>query len=152
MAGFVHTTAHGQLTVGTVDLMCPAWRVTNLAAVMGAANRGSSVLIPTVTGRRSRKRRVDELVVALEGLVTGAASSEGSAATDVWEQLSDNIVALRAIAVPPDDYDGWDLTYETPGGDTLTASGWVESFEVSPDAGAFSRFAFDLVIPSGGWS
>lgn len=156
MAGFFHTSAHGQLNIdlgaSDVDLMTPAWRCINLMAAWSTATRGESLIIPTVTGRKSRARRIDELVVGLEIVVRGDATSAGGAAVGgVWSQLADNVVELSAVATPPGTQTGHSLTLTLPNGDTYTAAGFVTSFETQPEAGAFMRVAMDLVIPSGAW-
>lgn len=155
MAGFVHSNSqHGQLTVNSVNLMNHAWRVTNLSALWSVAVRGDSILIPTVAGRKSRRRRVDELRVGLEMIVVGTVSSSGVAQTASAHAstLATNTAAVAAIATPATNETGHTISWTRPNsGTAVTASGWVEAFEVVPDPGGalVNLVAFDLVIPAG---
>lgn len=156
MAGFVHTSAHGQLAVNSVNLMGPAWRCLNLGAVMSVTMRGDSVLIPTVAGRKARRRRLDEATIGLELLVTGAATSAGvgvSGHAAQLDQLYDNLVALEAVALPPSNETGQSATLTLPNGTVRTASVFVQDWQVEPvPQSRLARVAFDLVIPAGRFS
>lgn len=158
MAGFFHTADHGQLTIDigddTIELMTSAWRCINLMTAWSTTVRGSSLLVPLVAGRKSRARRVDELVVGLEVVVRGDVDPLGAAPTGgVWAQLASNIVTLSTIAVPPASGQvGHALALTLPNGDAYTAEGFVEGFATQPEAGTFSRVGFDLVIPAGTWT
>lgn len=55
---FVHNANHGQLTINSIPLMCPAWRVLNLQVLDSAADvRGTDVVIPGLAGVKARRRR-----------------------------------------------------------------------------------------------
>ena len=155
MAGFTHGTGHGQLTINSVALMNYAWRVTNLSALGSLTMRGESILIPTVAGRKTRRRRVDEAIIGLELLVIGAATSAGVAVTggvtNQMDALWDNLIALETVALPPSSDTGHAITWVTPNSTTRTGTGFVQSWEVQPDeSGApYARVGFDLVIPAG---
>ena len=155
MAGFSHGAGHGQLTINSVPLMNYAWRCTNLAVLGSLKMRGESILIPTVTGRKTRRRRVDEAVIGLELLVIGTSTSAGAAVTATstarMDALWDNLLALETVALPPTSDTGHAITWLTPNNTSRTGYGFVQSWEVQPDeSGApFARVAFDLVIPAG---
>lgn len=158
MAGFEHVEAHGQLTVdygpGSVDLMDFAWRVTNLLEVESVAVRGSSRTIPKAPGRKSRKRIIDELSVALDMVVRSDCTTAGAVFTETSRaaQLAVNLRALKVIAAPPDDHDGATFTYTANDGTGYTARGWIEGWDVAPKGLTMASVGFDLVIPDGEWT
>lgn len=156
MAGFSTGSSHGQLAINSVNLMGPAWKIMNFGALLSMSMRGESVLIPTTTGRKARRRRVDETVIGLELLVTGDASSAGVAASGHSGRLSQlytNLVALEAVALPPSSETGHSATLTLPSGTSRTASVFVQDWAVSPEPTFYvARVAFDLVIPAGRFS
>ena len=161
MAGFVHNANHGQLSIAassTVALMEARWRCTNLARLESRMVRGSSLIVPTVVGRRTRARLIDELTVSLEMVVTGGATDTSGTATSAanwYTQLATNTRVLKVIANPPATQAGYTATYTAAGQSALTAAVFVENFEVEPDpesGGRFNNVTFDLVIPAGTWS
>lgn len=155
MAGFAHSNSqHGQLTINSVSLMGSAWRVLNLSALYSVDVRGSSALIPGTAGRTSRRRRVDELRVGLEMIVRGDVNSSGvaQARSAQASTLATNTATVAAIATPASNQTGHSISWTRPSsGTAVTASGWVELFEVQPDPGGalINLVAFDLVIPAG---
>ena len=162
MAGFVHTTAHGQLSIAatsTINLMDARWRCLNLKAVESVAIRGSSLIRPTAPGRLSRARYLAELVVGLEMIVNGSASDSSGTATsgNVIAQLATNTRALRTLTTPPSSTPnvGWVATYTAGDGVAKTANVFVQNFQAQPDmsaGGRIDRVTFDLVIPAGTWT
>lgn len=153
MAGFSTGSSHGQLTINSVALMGPAWKVLNLGALLSLSMRGESVLLPTATGRKPRRRRTDEATVGLEMMVIGDASSSGTAATShsaKLTQLYNNLVALEAVALPPSTETGHSATLVLPNGTSRTASVFMQNWQVEPDPAFYvARVAFDLIIPAG---
>jgi hypothetical protein len=158
MAGFIHNANHGQLSIAaasTINLMDPRWRCMNLVEVNNQTLRGTDLVLPTVTGRRSRRRYVDELVVPLMMVVRGDVDSSAAsvAGSSRFTQLTTNTLALKAIATPPASNTGYTATYTAAGQSAKTASVWVEDFQVAPDlGGVINRVTFQLVIPAGGWA
>ena len=154
MAGFIHGAGHGQLTINSIPLMNRAWRVMNLSAMGSLTMRGESILIPTVAGRKSRRRRVDEAIIGLELLVIGSSTSAGVAVSGITAQMDalwDNLIALETVALPPTSETGHTITWVTPNNTSRTGTGFVQAWQVEPDPGAMprARVAFDLVIPAG---
>ena len=161
MAGFVHTANHGQLiiTIGATGytLMDPRWRCMNLGDVRSTTTRGSSLIMPTVAGRKSRRRYTDEIAIPLEMLVRSDAGPSGAsvAEADRWTQLNTNTMLLADIAVPPSSNTGYVATYYPPSGATVTANVFVEQFTVTAAReidGLANRVSFDLIIPAGVWA
>ena len=154
MAGFSHGAGNGQLVINGVNMMAPAWRVLNLAAMGSLTMRGESILIPTVAGRKSRRRRVDEAIIGLELLVIGESTMGGSPVSGVTAQMDalwDNLIALETAALPPTTETGHTISWTTPNGTTRVGTGFVQDWQIQADPGGAPRcnVAFDLVIPAG---
>lgn len=150
MGGFVHTAAHGQLTINSKALMGPAHRVMNLHALLSVTTRGSDITIPTTAGRKARKRYTDEAVIGLEMIVRGDVDPSTGAATSFSHnaQLAATLIGLEVISAPPSSASGYAATLVLPNTTTRTANVFVENYEVKPQ-GPFALVAFDLVIPAG---
>jgi hypothetical protein len=153
MAGFVIGAQHGQLNISGIALNGPAWKIQNFAELRSLAIRGESLLIPRATGRKSRRRWIDENVIGIEMIVRGDCDSSGNAVSGLASQLTQlhtNLNTLEAIALPPTDEVGRSAALTLPGGSPKAASVWVQSWQVAPAADtALARVAFDLVIPAG---
>jgi len=134
--------------------MGPAWRVLNLMDVESLAVRGSSRQIPTLAGRKSRRRYFDELSVPIEMVVRSDVTTGGAVytATSRAAQLLTNVRELKVIAVPPDDSDGATFDYTASDGEAFSARGWIEGWDVARNGMTLASVGFDLVIPAGTWT
>lgn len=152
MAGFTHTTAHGQLVIETFAFMAPNRRILNLPELLSAApTRGSDKVIPAVGGVRSRRRRVASADRTLELVLRGDVDESGAITADPLATLVDLINALVELAEPVATGDGTrSATLTRPDSTTSTKPITVVGFEVGQMAGPTAVYAaFDIVIPSG---
>ena len=154
MSGFEHSNSkHGQLSINSVNMMCPAWRIMNLATLWTRAARGDDLVIPLADGQKSRARRKDRLVLPMVLRVSGTHSSAGTPAANPYSQLATNMVALEAVSINPSGTTGHASTWTLPNGTTRTANVWIQNWGVSDDQAApINIVTFDLVIPSGGYA
>lgn len=88
-------TSDGQLTVGGVDLITPAWEVTDLRRLwVPGAYRGTDTVIPFVPGVRPRPRRYNGNEVALPIVIIGEVDQSSVPYADPRAGLADNIEYL----------------------------------------------------------
>lgn len=161
MAGYVNGANHGQLSIAaaaTISLMDARWRCFTLSRVASKAVRGSDLVLPTVDGELSRRRRRAAIYADMEMKVTGAATNSGGTASGAgawYTTLAANTAALSVIADPPASNTGYTATWTAPGITAKTAAVLVEDFEVDPDTetgGRLNVVTFTLVIPAGVWA
>ena len=150
---FVHGPNHGQLTINSIPMMCPAWRVLNLQTLDSAANvRGTDVLIPGLAGVKARRRRTTVTERSLEMIIRGDRNWAGDTYSNVFQGKKSNVRYLRYyVARPPTTTAGTHSAVLTDAdGSTVTRPVHVVGFEVGDIIGAGTvRAVLDLSIPDG---
>jgi len=108
MAGFLCNGADclgtpiGQITVGGVDLVTPAWQLTGLDKLwFEFAVRTDEVLLPKADGRRSYPSRVDQAEHDLTLYLNGEVDAVGVEFADPWTGLVTNLDTLWANVFTP---------------------------------------------------
>lgn len=150
---FNHGPNHGQLTINSIPLMCPAWRVLNLQVLDSAADtRGTDVLIPGVAGVRPRRRRTTVTERSLEMVITGDVNWAGAPYANAFQGKKSNVRYLRYyVARPPTTTAGTHTAVLTDAdGSTTTRDVHVTGFEIENVIGVGKvRAVLDLSIPDG---
>ncbi len=94
--------AQGELFVGSVSLMCPAWAVIDVSPLrQGATHRGTDVLIPGVAGRVGMPRRKDATAFQLPMVIDCTVDRTGAATASVPAGLMVNVDYLEANVSGP---------------------------------------------------
>lgn len=141
------------LEIASTPLATPAWRILDLSRLYGMAKRGSDLVMPGADGVRPYERRVTFRSVGLPLLVMGAQSRTGSANTNIWEGLDDNVDALMtAIVEPPGTTEGTRTAIWHRATGNLTADVHVERLEPESWGLGWIRFTLELSIPAGRWA
>lgn len=149
-----YNTAAGDLTIGGVAMMCPAWRVDNLIDLwMPAEQRGQDRLIPGSAGVIAYQRRDTVTRRSLRMTIVGDVTRTGTPNADKFEGLQVNIDYLRAnVVAPTGATDGTRSAVLTmPDATTRTESIHVigmELGEFNPNA-TWCRAVLTVSIPSG---
>lgn len=150
---FVHTANHGQLTINSIPLMCPAWRVLNLQTLDSAADtRGTDVLIPGIAGVKARRRRTTATERSLELIIGGDVNWAGAPYANAFQGKKSNVRYLRYyVARPPVTAAGTHSAVLTDAdGSTVTRDVHVTGFEIEDVIGLGKvRAVLDLSIPDG---
>lgn len=150
---FVHNANHGQLTINSIPLMSPAWRVVNMQVLQsGAALRGSDVVIPGVAGVKARRRRQTATEYMLEMRIFGDVNVSNAVYANAVQGVVSNINYLRYYVVdPPGTGDGTrSATLTLATGATSTKDVHVTGFQVGDSIGwGKVNATLDISIPSG---
>ena len=154
MAGLTFNANAGNLTIGGIAMLGPAWKVQNLPELWLPANqRGTDVIRPGVSGVKARLRRDTVTVRTLRLLIVGSADRLGAAVTDYYEGLQANIDYLRANVVAPTGLtDGTrSVVLTMPDGTMRTEPAHVQQMDVGRivENGAWALATIELSIPSG---
>jgi hypothetical protein len=144
----------GNLTIGGVAMMCPAWKVENLPELwLPAEQRGVDKIRPGVAGRKAIRRRADVTRRSLRVLVVGDVDRTGAASSSLLAGLYVNIAYLRDnVIAPTGATDGTRSAVLTvPGGTNITEDVHVTGMDLSDlrEDGGWARMVIDLSIPSG---
>jgi hypothetical protein len=154
MAALTYNAAAGDLTIGGIAMMCPAWKVLNLYELwQPAQQRGTDRLIPGAAGVLAQQRRATVTARSLQMLIVGTHNRLGTAQTDLYEGLQANIDYLLSNVVNPTGAtDGTRSAVLTmPDASTRTEPIHVlglEFGEVRQD-GAWMRAVIEISVPSG---
>lgn len=109
--GLVVLAGQGGLTIDDVDMLTAGWLALDLSPLEGmAALRGQNRILPGASGRRARRRRIDQTSVDIPMWITGAWDPIGAA------PHSDPVLGLALNL----DY-LWDNVASPPAGETRTA-------------------------------
>jgi len=154
MAGLTFNALAGNLAIGLVPMMNPAFKVQNLPELWLPANqRGTDVIRPGVSGVKARLRRDTVTVRTLRLLIVGSADVNGNAVADLFEGLQANMDYIRQNLVAPTGVtDGTrSVVLTMPDGTTRTEPAHVQQMEVGriSENGAFALATIELSIPSG---
>ena len=154
MAGLTFNANAGNLTIGGIAMLGPAWKVQNLPELWLPANqRGTDVIRPGVSGVKARLRRDTVTVRTLRLLIVGSADRLGAAVTDYYEGLQANIDYLRAnVVAPTGTTDGTrSVVLTMPDGTNRTEPAHVQQMDVGRivENGAWALATIELSIPSG---
>ena len=154
MAGLTFNALAGNLTIGGIAMLNPAFKVQNLPELWLPANqRGTDVIRPGVSGVKARLRRDTVTVRTLRLLIVGSADTSGAAVADLFEGLQANMDYIRANVVAPTGLtDGTrSVVLTMPDGTTRTESAHVQQMEVGriSENGAWALATIELSIPSG---
>jgi hypothetical protein len=102
MPKLTHNTAAGDLSIGGVEMLCPAWTVLNLHVLQQPADqRGEDRLIPGANGVLALRRRNTVTRHGLQLLISGTHDRTGASVADRLEGLQANIDYLRTNVVEP---------------------------------------------------
>jgi hypothetical protein len=153
MAGWTVDESEGMLDLNEGELVLPApWcKVLNLPDlwVPDGAERGESVIIAGVAGRKSRPRRYDESTWSLGLIVRGDVTWDDETPGSVAEGMFVNVAKLRSETAPVDSDPGTRLlTLTTPDGDTHDAEVYA-SLIGEENALRHARFALRITCPAG---
>lgn len=154
MPALTYNTAAGDLTIGGVAMMCPAWKVLNLLELWQPADqRGNDRLIPGTAGVLAQQRRDTVTRRSLQMLIVGDVDRTGTPVADRFEGLQANVDYLRAnVAAPTGTTDGTRSAVLTmPDGTTRTEPVHVVGFDFGNfrEDGGWVRAVLQLSIPSG---
>lgn len=145
-------TATEYLEIASTPLATPAWRITSLVPLWASADvRGTDRLLPGAAGVRPNRRRPTVTRYALNMVIWGDRSREGTPYADVRIGLDTNIEALHAAIVDPPGTDTGTraAVWHTADGSTRTADVHVLGLvprELSPRS---VRATLQLSIPTG---
>lgn len=150
---YQHGADHGQLTINSIPLMCPAWRVQNLQVLKSAAEvRGTDVIIPGVSGVKARRRRPTATEHSLEMLIKGQVNWAGSNYANAVQGVTSNVNYLKYYVVePPTTTAGTRTAVLTDAdGTTSTQPVHVTGFQIGKFEGkGVWRAVMDISIPAG---
>lgn len=154
MPKLTYNTAAGDLTIGGVAMMCPAWVVLNLHVLQQPADqRGDDRLVPGANGVLALRRRNTVTRHGLQLLVSGTHDRTGASVADRLEGLQANLDYLRANVVEPTGTgDGTRSAVLTmPDGTTRTEPVHVTGIEFGDlnQDGSWLRAVLTISIPSG---
>jgi hypothetical protein len=149
-----YNTAAGNLTIGAVAMMCPAWKVQNLYELwLPADQRGQDRVRPGATGTLPVRRYATATRKSLRMIIVGDVDRTGAASPSLLEGIYTNIAYLRDnVVAPTGATDGTRSAVLTvPGGGTLTEPIHVTGLQVSDlrENGAWVRAVLEISIPSG---
>jgi hypothetical protein len=149
-----YNTAAGDLTIGGINMFCPAWRIDNLYELwLPADQRGQDVTRPGVAGSYAVRRYATATRKSLRMLIVGDVDRTGSASASKLTGIYTNIAYIRDnIVAPTGTTDGTRSAVLTvPGGTTITEPIHVTGFEVSDlrEDGAWVKAVLEISIPSG---
>ena len=147
----------GNLTIGGIDLNCPAWDITDLTPLWAEFDvRGDDRLLPGVAGVIPYRRRLDVTTHALAMLISGDVDRFGAVNANAWIGLEQNVAYLRANVVNPTNVgNGTRAAVLTmPSGATRNADVHALGLRVSSAVGARSEHALikavlQISIPAG---
>lgn len=147
-------SAAGGLSIGGVNMMCPAWEVLNLLVLWSPAiQRGSDRVLPGAAGVVARPRRDTVTRHSLQLLIVGDVDRTGSTNSDLFEGLQANIDYLRAnVVAPTGTGDGTRSAVLTmPDASTRTEAVHVTALTLGEfrGDGAWVRAVLEVSIPSG---
>lgn len=95
-------TATEYLEIASVPLATPAWRITSLVPLWGAADlKGNDLDLPGTNGSRPYLRRPRATTYALEMVIWGDRNRENTAYGNVRTGLHTNLEALHTAIVDP---------------------------------------------------
>jgi len=157
MPKLTYNTAAGDLTISSVPMNGPAWKVLNLHVLQQPADqRGDDRLIPGSAGVLPLRRRDTVTRHSLQILITGTHDRTGAAVADRFEGLQANIDYLRTnVVAPTGTGDGTRSAVLTmPDGTTRTEPIHVTGMQfgdVSLD-GSWMKAVLEISIPSGRFS
>lgn len=154
MPAFQWNPAAGGLTIAAVDMMQPAWQVTNLIELwLPATQRGEDKLIPGVAGRRPYRRFQDSTRRTLRLKITGDVDRTNAPQSNRFVGLQTNIDYLVTNVIdPPTTGDGTrTLVLTMPSGSTRTEPVHVLGMEVAQynEAARWALATIELSIPAG---
>jgi hypothetical protein len=155
MAALTYNAAAGNLTIGGIAMMCPAWKVLNLYELwQPAQQRGSDRLIPGAAGVLAQQRRKTVTARSLQMLIIGSHDRTGSAyGVDLYEGLQGNLEYLIENVIDPTGLtDGTRSAVLTMPDSTARTEPihvlGLQLGEVRQD-GAWMRAVIDISVPSG---
>lgn len=149
-----YSTTQGGLTIGGVNMFCPAWKVENLYELwLPADQRGQDRVRPGATGTLPVRRYATATRKSLRMLIVGDVDRTGAATSSLMDGLYDNLKYLNDnVVAPTGATDGTRSAVLTlPDASTLTEPIHVTGLEVSDirEDGAWVRAVLDISIPSG---
>lgn len=144
----------GNLTIGGVAMMCPAWVVINLHELWLAADqRGTDRVRPNTTGSYPIRRYATATAHTLRLKVVGDVDRTGSASASRLQGIYTNIAYLRDnVVAPTGATDGTRSAVLTvPGGSTLTEPIHVTGMQFRDicEDGSWALLDLQISIPSG---
>jgi hypothetical protein len=157
MPKLTYNTAAGDLTISSVPMNGPAWKVLNLYVLQQPADqRGDDRLIPGSAGVLPLRRRDTVTRHSLQMLISGTHDRTGAAVADKFEGLQANVDYLIAnVVVPTGATDGTRSAVLTmPDGTTRTEPIHVIGMQfgdLSLD-GSWMKAVLEISIPSGRFS
>jgi hypothetical protein len=152
------TTTAGNLSIGGIGLnnTSGAWKLIGdtLAQLwLPAAQRGTDVVIPGVSGVKARPRRDTATTRSLRMLIYGDVDRTGATPANYVTGLRANIEYLRAnVVAPPGTSTGTRSAVLTlPDGSTLTEDVHVVGMELGEMRldGLWAKAVIEISIPSG---
>jgi hypothetical protein len=150
-------TAHGKLTINSINMHTAAWLVTDVRPLyIPQQFRSGNVVIPGAAGQRAYKYRVDEANHSLPMYLTGLYTSTGGAQANRFTGLRINLETLRAgILTPPTTAATLAATITSVPGTTKTYSAGVqvEGIELgNENERNLVRAVLHLRVPAGRFS
>lgn len=154
MAGFTFDSNVGQLSISSVNMMCPAWVVDNLIELyFPAQQRGGDRLIPGANGILPYKRRPTATVRSLRMYIRGDCDRTGTPTANLYVGLQTNLDYLNNnVVVPTGTGDGTrSATLTLSGGGTRVEPIHVLGMEIGEFAknSAYCTAVISISIPSG---
>ncbi len=144
-------TAHGQITIASVNLNSPCFRVMNfqVIAFTAAEQRGSDVPIPHVAGVKARRRRVTATEHTIEMFIAGDVDSAGSTFANRFAGLESNCNVLLGLAEPATGDGTKSMTITFPSTATATTDVHVLGFTPGVVTRHVMAATLDISIPAG---
>lgn len=147
--GIDTTFCQGGLSLGGVNMNCPAWKMLDLSALWyKLEKRGQDIVVPGVSGMLSYPRRATGTSHSLPMVIVGDCDPAGSPFANPWIGLESNINVLRGTVLDAFTTIGAVLTM--PSGATRSGPVQIDSFELG-DHTFTARYAavLNLTIPAG---
>lgn len=149
-----YNTNAGNLTIGGVAMMCPAWRIENLYELwLPGDQRGTDRTRPGTAGSYPVRRYATATRKSLRMLIVGDVDRTGASSSTKLTGIYTNIKYLNDnVVVPTGTTDGTRSAVLTvPGGTTITEPIHVTGLDVSDvrEDGGWVRAVLEISIPSG---
>jgi hypothetical protein len=143
-------TATEYLTIGTVPLATPAWRILDLTGLFSSADLvGDDRRFPGTSGVRAERRWATSTRIALPMVIWGDRNRENTPYGSVRIGLQTNLEALHAAIVDPTTGDGTRTAVWTQASGTSTAPVHVLGLIVRALSPRSVNATLQLSIPQG---
>lgn len=141
----------GRLTINTLDMHGYAWCVQDIRSLfIPQSYRGTNLVMPGASGRRSNRIRIDEAVRELPMFFTGHLDLDGDPYEDPLEGFHTNLAIIRETLLVPSSGATVPATItETPDGVDWAADVQVIGFGFMDHWPDYEEASLTLRIPQG---